>query len=249
MITHPVVRSVALLATAAALSCGGPGERMGGDVDPYNGVIDNTIGAPSFTGTNFTAQGALAIQFQPTLTTSSTRATCNGGTSCYLPQTGFANGQSIIFFNAGVLKPLFSSNPAPYEPAKCDDTQLNCVYAPSIADHASDGGGGWHAYAFPHSCSPMPFDPVLDAFTRDQQFPITTDLPINNLALTSPKPPLGIVAIHSVTGVTGETCNDIKYASSIGEKSSPGHFGAVGSTKPTGFEVWMMFDPAVTVFK
>src|SRR5512135_2854999 len=103
MFTHPVVRSVALLATAAALCCGGPAERMGGDVDPYNGVVDNTIGAPSFTGTNFTAQGALAIQFQPTLTTSSTRATCNGATSCYLPQSGWVNGQAINFFNAGVL--------------------------------------------------------------------------------------------------------------------------------------------------
>ena len=249
MVTHPVVRGLALLATAAALCCGGPGVRYDGDADPYNGVVDNSFGAPTFTGTNFTAQGALAIQFQPTLTTSSTRSTCLGGSSCYLAQAGFFNGQALPFYNAGVVKPLFSGNPPTYVPATCDANGMNCAYAPSIADHASDGGGGWHAFAFSPGCKPVSFDPVLDAFSRDQQFPIASSLPINNLALSSPKPPLGVVAVHGVTGVSGETCNDIKYFSSVGSKGSPGRFGSVGSDKPTGYEVWMIFDPTVTVFK
>lgn len=215
--------------------------RYDGDADPYNGVVDNTYGAPTFTGTNFTAQGALAIQFQPS---STSKTACLGNSSCYLPQLGYVNGQSIPFFNAGVIKPLFSSNPPPYVPLSCDANGMNCAYAPSIADHGSDGGGGWQAYSFSPGCKVVPFDPVMDAFSRDQQFPIVSALPINNLALTSPKPPLGVVAIHGVSGVKNETCNDLKYFSSVGTK-----FGSVGTRAPTGYEVWMIFDPTVTVFK
>src|SRR5690242_13345412 len=99
MVKHPVVRGLALLAAGC---CGGPGVRYDGDADPYNGVVDNTSGAPTFTGTNFTAQGALAIQFQPS---STSKSACLGNSSCYLPQLGYVNGQSIPFFNAGVIKP------------------------------------------------------------------------------------------------------------------------------------------------
>lgn len=239
----------ALLATLAAIGCGGPGVRMDGEVDPYNGVIDNTYGAPSFTGTNFTAQGALALQFQPTVPSSSQRSTCNGATSCYLPQTGFVNGQVIPFFNAGVIKPLpFATLPS-YVPASCAPSGMSCVYAASMADHRSDGGGGWHADVFPHSCKPGSYDPVNDAFPRDQQFSIVDALPVNNLTNTSALPPLGMVAVSSVTGVAGETCNDIKYFSSVGSASSPGHFGARRGDAPAGYEVWYLFDPSVPVLR
>src|SRR5258706_7306696 len=178
----------ALLATLAALSCGGPGARHDGDVDPYNGVIDNTYGVPSSTGTNFTAQGALANQFQP------------ASKSGYVLQTGFWNGQSISFFNSGVIKPLpFATLPS-YVPAHCDASGMNCVYDKSMADHRSDGGGGWHADVFPHSCKQGSYDPVLDAFPRDQQFAIADALPVNNLLNTSALPPLGMVAVYNVTG-------------------------------------------------
>src|SRR5438270_12396254 len=97
MFTHPVVRSLALLAILVA--CGGPGDRYSGDADPYNGVLDNTYGVPALTGTNTTAQGALAAPFMPLVPTpSSARTTCNLNTathafnvSCYQPQPGFAN--------------------------------------------------------------------------------------------------------------------------------------------------------------
>ena len=228
-----------------AVACGGPALRMGGDVDAYNGVIDNTLGAPSFTGTNTTAQGALATQYQP----NTTKANCNGASSCYVPQTGYFNGQAFAFYNSGVIKPLpFASLPS-YVPVSCAPSGMNCVYAPSMADHRSDGGGGWHAAVFPHSCTPVPFDPVNDAYTRDAQFPIADALPLNNLLNTSALPPVGMVAIHSVTGVSGESCNDLKYWSSVGTTGNPGHFGAVRSDKPTSYEVWTVFDPTLTVFK
>ena len=235
----------ALLAALAALCCGGPAAHLGGDVDPYNGVVDNSFGAPTFTGTNFTAQGALAPQFQP----STTKASCNGASSCYVPQSGFFNGQTFYFFNSGLIKPLpFATLPS-FVPVSCAPSGMDCVYAPSIANHRSDGGGGWHADVFPHSCTPVGFNPVQDAFPRDVQFPIAGALPVNNLLNTSALPPLGVVAIHSVTGVSGETCNDLKYAASVGSKGAPGHFGAVRSENPTGYEVWTVFDPTVTVYK
>ena len=248
----------AVLATLAAFACGGPAQRHDGDVDPYNGVIDNTYGVPSFTGTNFTAQGALAIQFQPTVPSSSQRSQCTyldpsglavKSNSCYIPQTGFWNGQTISFFNAGVIKPLpFATLPS-YVPLHCDTSGMNCVYAPSMADHRSDGGGGWHADVFPHSCTPGSYDPVQDAFPRDVQFSIVDALPTNNLMNSSALPPLGMVAIHSVTGVTGETCNDLKYQSSIGNSAEAGKFGSRRSDKPTGYEVWYIFDPIVPALK
>jgi hypothetical protein len=250
MFTQRLFRSSAaalLPGLLVALACGGPAVRMGGDVDPYNGVIDNTLGAPAFTGTNFTAQGALATQFQPTTPASSARSNCNGNTSCYIPQTGYANGQVISFFTAGVIKPLpFATLPS-FVPKSCGTNGFGCVYDPSMADHRSDGGGGWHADLFPHSCAPGSYDPVRDAYKRDQQFPIANALPVNNLTNTSALPPLGVVAIYGVTGVSGETCNDLKYSSSIGDKNNPGHFGAKRSDSSISYEAWFVFDPVVAV--
>jgi hypothetical protein len=116
-----------------------------------------------------------------------------------------------------------------------------------MADHFADGGGGWHADVFPHSCTAAGYNPVQDAFPRDQQWPVADSLPLNNSNLTSPHPPLGLVSVYGVTGVSGETCNDIKFHESIADSGGKGKFGAVRTAKPTGFEVWMIFDPTLPV--
>ena len=223
------------LLVAILAACGGPVTRDGSGADPYNGVIDNTFGQPSFTGTNTTPQGALAAIFQPTSVASTDRTTCNGARSCYLPVPGYVNGKVISFFVAGRI---FGTKP-PY----------TYPYAPSIADHGSDLGGGWHADSFPHSCTAKPYDQRLDAFKRDQQFPIANALPTNNANISGARPPVGVVAVYGVTGVSGETCNDLKYADSIANftDSSAGSFGARRTEKPIGYEVWMIFDPSVVV--
>jgi len=238
MLKRHLSRGPALALLAAVCACG-PDWHAGGDVDPYNGVIDNSSGTPTFTGTNTTAQGALYVNFQPFVPSSSQRAQCNNATSCYLPITGFAAGKAIKFFVAGRM----SSNTPPFQPASCDSSNLHCTYAPTIANHYTDGGGGFHADVFPHSCTPAPYDPVQDAFQRDQQWPIADSLPLNNANLSSPHTPLGLAAIYSVTGVSGETCNDLKYAASV----SGGKFGAKRAAAPSAFEVWMIFDPTVPV--
>jgi hypothetical protein len=246
-------RPLAALLGAVLASCGGmPGSRTSADVDPYNGVLDNTYGVPALTGTNFTAQGALAAQFMPLVPTpSSARTTCNfnPGTnaynvSCYQPQAGYVNGQPISFFNAGQIRTVSFGTVPTFPVAGCDANGFNCRYAPSIATQFDDGGGGWHADVFPHSCTAASWDPVLDAYPRAEQFPIANGLPLNNTAISSNvKPPLGIVAVYGVTGVTGATCNDLKYAASI----TNGKRGAKRTDAPLGYEVWMVFDPSVPV--
>ena len=253
MITRRVVRGLALLATAAALCCGAPRTRYDGNVDPYNGVLDNAFGVPA----NSSGQGALAPQFMPTTTTSSTRSNCNGNTSCYVPQTGYHEGQQISFFNAGQIRTISFGTVPTFPPAEicdaagqncqadCAPDGTNCAYPPSMATQAADGSCGFHADVFPHSCAPDPaFDPVNDAYPKSEQFPIANALPLNNAAVSSTvRPPLGIVEVHGVTGVAGATCNDLKYAVSISESK----LGAKRSATPTGFEVWMVFDPIVPV--
>src|SRR5207244_7136750 len=117
-------------------ACGGmPGHRANQDVDPYNGVLDNTFGIPAFTGTTTTAQGALASQFMPLVPTpSSARTTCNFNNatqafnvSCYQPQTGYVSGQPISFFNAGEIKTVsFGTIPSFPVAKKCDAEGKNC---------------------------------------------------------------------------------------------------------------------------
>src|SRR5438132_3890625 len=143
--------ALALLA-AVCVACG-PDWHAGGDVDPYNGVIDNSFGSPTFTGTNSTAQGALATQFQPFVPSSTAnRVQCNSSTSCYIATAGFAAGKPIKFFIAGRM----AATAPPFQPAGCAPSGVGCAYAPTMANHFSDGGGGWHADVFPHSCTALP---------------------------------------------------------------------------------------------
>lgn len=268
MNTHPVVRSLALLAAAAALSCGGAFERYDGDADPYNGVLDNTYGIPALTGVQTTAQGALATPFMPNnVPTSSNRVQCapagspagTSFTSCYSPQIGFANGQTVSFFNAGSIRTISFGTVATFPVAQlcdsagkncvrdCDADGTNCAYPPSMTTQGPDGSGGWHADVFPHGCTPnTAFNPVVDNYPRTEQFPIANDLPLNNAAVSSTvRPPLGIVAVYGVTGASGTTCNDLKYAQSI----TDGKDGAKRSADPLSYQAWMVFDPVVPVLK
>jgi hypothetical protein len=238
-----------LLALLAGLLACGPQYGSGiGNADVYNGVIDNQIGAPSATGVQTVQQGALATAIQPVVITSTSataRAPCNGNASCYFKTQGFAAGQPFHFFIAGNVA---DTTPEPPFIPTCAITGFDCVYSPQIAIHQSDGGGGWSADVFPHSCTPAPFNPVNDAYTRDQQFPLVSALPLNNSSLSGARPPVGVVAVHSVTGVSGETCNDLKYYENVGTPGNPGHFGSVQTAGVSSYQVWMVFDPLLPIY-
>ena len=239
----PVVQAL-----LAGLCACGPQYGSGiGNADVYNGVIDNTIGAPLAAGVQTVQQGALATAIQPVVITATgtARNPCNGNASCYFKTQGFAAGQPFHFFIAGNVA---DTTPEPPFIPTCAIPGFDCVYSPAIAIHQGDGGGGWSADVFPHSCTPAPFDPVNDAYRRDQQFPLVSALPLNNSALSGARPPVGVVAVHSVTGVAGETCNDLKYYENVGTPGHPGHFGSVQTAAVSSYQVWMVFDPLLPVY-
>src|SRR5438067_13789602 len=141
-----------VLALLAGVCACGPDWGADGNVDPYNGVIDNSFGAPATTGTQTTPSGALAEQFQPfTPSRTADRVQCNGASSCYLPQIGFAKGKQVKFFYAGKNSRPSKTGPTPFMPVSCavPDTTVagsgfGCVYPAGMADHGTDGGGGFH---------------------------------------------------------------------------------------------------------
>jgi hypothetical protein len=237
-----------LLALLAGLLACGPQYGSGiGNADVYNGVIDNQIGAPLAAGVQTVQQGALATAIQPVVITAtgSARDKCNTNASCYFKTQGFAAGQPFHFFIAGNVA---DTTPEPPFIPTCAIPGYDCVYSPEIATHQGDGGGGWSANVFPHSCNPAPFDPVNDAFRRDQQFPLVSALPLNNSSLSGARPPVGVVAVHSVTGIAGETCNDLKYYEHVGTPGHPGNFGSVQTEAVSSYQVWMVFDPLLPVY-
>jgi hypothetical protein len=243
------VCSAPLVALLAAASCGPQYGSGIGNADVYNGVIDNQIGAPPLTGVQTVQQGALANAFQPTVFTSTSatvRAPCNGSASCYFKIAGFANGTPFHFFIAGNVA---DTTPLPpFIPTCAINGAFDCVYAKDIATHQNDGGGGWAADVFPHSCTPAAFDKVADAYTRTAQFPIVSALPLNNSSNSGARPPVGVVEVHGVSGVVGETCNDLKYYEHVGTPGNPGNFGSVQAAAVSSYQVWMVFDPLLPIF-
>jgi hypothetical protein len=241
-------RGPALALLAGLLVACGPQYGSGpGNADVYNGVIDNTIGAPLAAGVQTVQQGALATAIQPTVITATgtARNPCNGNASCYFRYQGFAAGKPFFFFIAGNVA---DTTPEPPFIPTCAIPGFTCVYSPSIATHQNDGGGGFSADVFPHSCAPAPFNPVADAFTRDQQFPLVSAMLLNNSSVSGARPPVGVVAVHGVTGVSGETCNDLKYYENVGTPGNPGHFGSVQESAVSSYQVWMIFDPSLPVY-
>src|ERR1700740_679866 len=89
----------ALLLVAICAACG-PNYGAGpGNADPYNGIIDNSVGAPPFTGVQTTPHGALVPPIQPFVApTTADRTACGGLTSCYFMTQGFAAGTPFHFF-------------------------------------------------------------------------------------------------------------------------------------------------------
>ena len=157
---------------------------------------------------------ALDAKFLPTA--ASTTGTCSGS-PCYPTQVGYAHGSQINFYNFGAFTPSSLSS-GPNLPTSLAKT---------------------NAYDFPNSCTPgPPFDPRLDAYSRNRQFPIFSALPLSG----SSPPILGLVAVFGVAGLSGNICNDIKTTDSIASPgSSGGLFGAM-ATSLTRYAMWPVID-------
>ena len=210
---------LAALLAAVLASCGGSDSST--QADTYAGVIDGS---------------ALDTKLLPTAADKSPSThVCPGG-ACYPAQTGYAKGNIISFYNLGAISG-FGTSPSP----------VPSPLPVSVADHQSKGGGGQHADNFPNGCAPGPaFNRQADAYPTAQQAPIFDSLPLATSAFGAIVYP--IVALYGVQGIAGAQCNDLKDSRSISsDPTNPGHFGAVRTASPVGYQVWGVVDPTATV--
>jgi len=217
MLNPPGKRSAlfGLACSIFALACGSPVQSPENySGDAYAGVIDGSV---------------LAAAFQPNVFS---RSTCLGASNCYMPQTGLVAGKSITFFNALAV-----------QTANLPTSGGQVVLGPGLANHNSDGTGGFHGDTFRNAtCTPGPYNPVFDAFPTEVQAPVIDALPVATTSTRATAITYPLVAVYDVTGTSGQ-CNDIKRHDSV-----PGLDGSVRSDNPVQFEVWMPMDPAAGYF-
>src|SRR5262252_2925898 len=153
-------------------------------------------------------------------------ASCPIRTPCYPTQIGWFNGAQVSFYNFGAVKTTTFMKDAAGGPI---------IPVTQAA----------RAYSF-STCSPGPaYDPFRDAFARDAQSPIFSYLP---LATTNTKVTvLPLYAVYGVEGMAGNTCNDLKAATSISiPPAPPGTYGAESGTTPD-YRLWAVIDPTAAV--
>jgi hypothetical protein len=140
-----------------------------------------------------------ATAFDAKFLPSTDKKACPGG-PCYAPQQGYAHGKAFFFYNLGAV-----------------GTKALGTLTPASAKTVFD---------FPTGCDgKTDFDAGSDAYPHDTQFPIFSALPLATTAFGVNVLPL--VISHGVNNVTGNVCNDLKDAASIGPAGGPpGHFGA-----------------------
>jgi hypothetical protein len=164
--------------------------------------------------------------------TSSVSTACKSGGACYPDQRGYANGKELHFYNMGSTRTSYLPNPIPV----------------SVADHKPDGNGGAHVDNFPNSCTPgRAFNSRTDAYPTARQAPIFDELPLATTTYNATVWP--VIALYGVTGVSGETCNDLKDSRSIANANDEeaGSFGARRSATPNGYQLWPVISPTALV--
>lgn len=198
-------RTAALLALAGAalvsVSCGPVNSSQ--TPDPDRGFVTADPWDTKF----FSAAAATA-------TTQPWQVRCIGA-KCYPSQQVWIHGQPVYVYNL-VQVLMKTSAGAAVMPA---DKAGNPILPLTLSTMS--------AYDFPTNCIPgAPYDQQADRYTTEFQYPIFDKLPIANTKLAYGVLP--IVAVHGVTGVGGNTCNDLKSYASVGtDAADPGKFGAV----------------------
>jgi hypothetical protein len=145
----------------------------------------------------------------------------NGASTCYQPQWAYSQGSSFYFYNAGAV----STSKLQSKPTSPIPVSLvtNRVY--TFPDAGCQGGTA--------------FDPINDAYTQRQQYPVFGGLPDGG----APLPNLALVV--PVSGTATSTCNDIKTAADMGTSSSPGNYNAVANpAQSPGVALWPVVDNA-----
>jgi hypothetical protein len=198
------------LACAASLtfllSCGPPLN----SADPYEGVAD-----PGYQPTGAFQGTPYDSKFQPTATSvkdSNGATLCPSSKGpCYPLIKGYAHGSPIYFYEIGgvTTKIPFAPNCPGTPPAPiCKDPTGNEVFSTTLAAN--------RVFEFsPGQCTPNPngYDVVWDAYDTTVQYPVMTQLPLAVSAFATPVVPMA--AVVTVTGISGDQCNDIKNAASV----------------------------------
>jgi len=143
----------------------------------------------------------------------------------YVVQSGYAHGTAISFYNFGTV--AVTALPK-------DSGGKNQLLPSLVTTSAYDATTG---------CKPAgTFDPVNEAYWRETQFPIFSGLPLAPTSTTAP-PVIAVVKVFGVSGVSGDTCNDLKTVDSV----TANKFGAKASDTPTGYELRVPIDSAATL--
>jgi hypothetical protein len=217
----------ALLGALVCASCGGDSS----NADPYNGVVFVTDGAAFAWDAKFLAS-----------------TTCPKGVSspCYVPQTGWVNGNVIGFYNLlPTLASSKSTSPGSIVPPVVSGFPTPTTIPLTAADHHADGSGGQHVDSIAACAAAASYDPRLEAYSNLTQMPVWDSLPFVNSGTVWP-----IVSTFSVTGVDSLACNTIKDSRSIANATDPAgtsSYGATRSATPTGYSLLVPLDPTATV--
>lgn len=140
-------------------------------------------------------------------------------TPCYPIQQGYAGGAPVYFYNLGTV---------PVASLPKDANGKNQL-ASSVATN--------QVYDFPTACTPSgTFDIRVHQFARDVQYPIFSAIPL--ASTSSSVLVLPLAQVHTVSGLSGNTCNDLKTADSIND----GKYGAQPSSS-VDFQLRAAVDP------
>lgn len=212
-----------LLATAlAALGCGGSSDLN--TPDRYNGVVVND-----------TSGTGLDAKFLPVTSAASTtlQALCTkpaSGTGlpalkaatlpCYPAQVGYVQGKAIAFYNVVGAASAVRTTPT--------------GSAPPLFPMAASSFPA--AYNFPGNCTQgKAYDPVLDNFPQDAQFPVFSALPLPTTAFG-----VNVLPVQQMfsVAVSGNNCNDLKRDDSI----TAGKYGAKAGVTRVSLQLWAPID-------
>jgi hypothetical protein len=136
--------------------------------------------------------------------------------ACYYPQLAYAHGQPFYFYNFGATAT-----------SKLQATPTAPIPSSLVLTNV---------YTFLGSCMQGPgFDAQQDAYSQQMQYPVFSALPDAGAPLPA------LANVIPVSGVSNETCNDIKTAASVGTAASPGNYGAIAGVTQ-GVAIWPVVD-------
>lgn len=224
--------ALAALALSAALfgACGPA--NTSSQPDPYYGFLDLSDNTTQFASITQPAFADSLLPFGAAKGPDGGILLSDGGVgptqrcpsgNCYPVQSGYVEGRYINFYNVMTLTASTGAW----------DSGTMIPVSQAVSQQAFD---------FPTECSPgQAADPFADAYGHDVQYPVFATIPF--AAPTGARYPITpVVAVYGVNGLTGNRCNDIKSAYSLGFDGGSPKFNAQPATKASSYALWVVVD-------